>query len=225
MPYVKPTDFSASTKLISSTWTDDSDDLRIYLHEGIATGDIASGDWADTRHLAGPPVIDPVSMIQHGVTGHQGGISTSASLTRLTFATQALNGASNGQWGLTLRIEVRRRSDIIMSYWAETIAGPDDRSAGRTTWIGHWVGSPAFTSGPHTMPARANAFGFDNNSPYKVQPDLPWEFSGWNDFEGQVVVSRYADNVVAPVTVGLAAWGQVGRIAVLNWGVQIESYT
>jgi hypothetical protein len=75
------------------------------------------------------------------------------------------------------------------------------------------------------MPARANAFGFDSNSPYKVQPDLPWEFSGWNDFEGQVVVSRYADNVVAPVTVGLAAWGQVGRIAVLNWGVQIESYT
>jgi len=232
MPYSPPSTFT--TKLVTGEWNGNTDALRVYLHEGIPSSDIAGGDWADTRHIAGPPVIDLTTGIQHGVTGHQGGQNSAATLTRLTFATQALNGSGDGLWApiplTTLRIEVRRRSDVILSWWAETIAGPDDRPlpggvANRDTWISYWVGTPGFTQVSRSSVAPRSAFGFDNSIPYMVQPDAPYEFSGWNDSEGTVVVNRWSDNIVAPVTVGLSAWGRVSRTAILNWGVTIESYT
>jgi hypothetical protein len=39
------------------------------------------------------------------------------------------------------------------------------------------------------------------------------------------VLYKWSDNVVAPITCGLSAFGQIRRVAVLNFGVTIESYT
>jgi hypothetical protein len=86
MPYSPPNTFT--TKLVASEFSGNSDALRVYLHEGIPTGDIAAADQFQTRHIVGPPLYDPTSGIQHGVTGHQGGLVSTSSLTRLTFTSQ-----------------------------------------------------------------------------------------------------------------------------------------
>lgn len=230
MAFSPPNSFAASTRLVASTWTGNADALRVYLHSGIVASDIATGDWADTRHIAGPPVIDTTSGIQHGVTGHQGGLSSRASLSRLTFTTQAQNSTVSGRaWApiplTSIRIEVRRRSDIILSWWSELLVGPDDRSGTRNAWIGYYVSQAVFTSGAQSHVAPSNANGFDSSTPRKVMPDLPWEFSGWHDADGTAVTHRYADNFVGVATLGLAAFSNVTRTAVLNWGVTVESYT
>lgn len=232
MPFSPPNTFT--TKLVASEFSGNSDALRVYLHEGIPTSDIAAVDGFNTRHIVGPPLYDPTSGIQHGVTGHQGGLVSTSSLTRLTFASQSINGGNDGFWApiplMSLRIEVRRRSDVIINWWAECISGPDDRpfsgtAAVRTCWISFWQGSPGFTEKSRSSLHPTNVHGFELNAPYEVAPDLPWEFSGWNDSEGSAVLYKWSDNVVAPITCGLSAFGSIRRVAVLNFGVTIESYT
>jgi hypothetical protein len=131
---------------------------------------------------------------------------------------------------MSLRIEVRRRSDVILNWWAECISGPDDRpfsgtTAVRTSWISYWQGVPGFTEKARSSLHPTNVHGFEAASPYEVAPDLPWELSGWHDAEGAAVISKWSDNVVAPITCGLSAFGTIRRVAVLNFGVTIESYT
>ena len=232
MPYSPPNTFT--TKLVASEFSGNSDALRVYLHEGIPTGDIAAADQFDTRHIVGPPLYDPTSGIQHGVTGHQGGLVSTSSLTRLTFTSQSINGGDGNYWApiplISLRIEVRRRSDVILNWWAECISGPDDRpfsgfTAIRTSWISFWSQQPDFTEKSRSSLHPTNVHGFEAASPHEVAPDLPWELSGWNDAEGCAVLYKWADNALAPITCGLSAFGQIRRVAVLNFGVTIESYT
>jgi hypothetical protein len=59
MPYSPPNTFT--TKLVASEFSGNSDALRVYLHEGIPTGDIAAADQFETRHIVGPPLYDPTS--------------------------------------------------------------------------------------------------------------------------------------------------------------------
>ncbi len=232
MPVVIPNTFT--TKLVASEFSGNSDAIRVYLHEGIPTTDIAAVDGFNTRHIVGPPVYDPTSGVQHGVTGHQGGLVSTSSLTRLTFTSQGINGGSTGNWAtiplMSLRIEVRRRSDVILNWWAECISGPDDRPfsgppAVRTSWISFWAQNPDFTEKSRSSLHPTNVHGFEANAPHEVAPDLPWELSGWNDAEGSAVLYKWSDNVVAPITCGLSAFGSIRRVAVLNFGVTIESYT
>ena len=152
----------------------------------------------------------------------------------MTFTSQGINGFDGNYWApiplMSLRIEVRRRSDVILNWWAECISGPDDRpfsgfTAIRTSWISFWSQKPEFTEKSRSSLHPTNVHGFEGAAPHEVAPDLPWELSGWNDAEGSAVLYKWSDNAVAPITCGLSAFGFIRRVAVLNFGVTIESYT
>lgn len=236
MPYSKVSDFSADTRLVAGTFNDNADAARVYLHQGIVGGDLAASGWVDTRHLAGVPEQTLLSGVHHGMSGHAGGQNGAALLSRFTFITQATNGPRSAPWGriplCSVRLALRRPADVFFSYWLEAIAGPDDRSYAvgamgdgiRTTWVKHYVGDVDYAGSPGSQIIHNNVSDFDNTSPYRTQPDKPYEINGWGDVEGTRVTLKASDGYIGNHTIGLAAFSHLTRTAVLNWGFCVEAY-
>lgn len=238
MPYVKPVDFSASTKLLTSTYQADADAARVYLHQGITGADIAPTNWCQTRHLVGPAEFSPAvgvgGGVQHGISGHQGGQNGLMSLSRFTFACQTLNNSSDGEWAIvpltSTQIEMRRPATVILHWWAELLAGPDNRAYSgfgddeRAVWIKPFIGDPSQSPTSGASVTVNNINGWDNSSPYSVQPDKPWEYHGWGDMEGSAVLLKASSLYIGRSTIGLAAWTTLSRAAFLNWGFSIETH-
>ena len=72
MSFTPPTTFADGTVLTSANLEGNFEALRVYLHGGIVAGDVEAAKWIDTRHVQ-PPLFEPFSGLQHGVSGHQGG--------------------------------------------------------------------------------------------------------------------------------------------------------
>ena len=73
MSFSPPNTFADGTVCTSAALEGNYQALRVYLHGGIVSGDVEAAQWIDTRHIQ-PPSYEPYSAVQHGVSGHQGGI-------------------------------------------------------------------------------------------------------------------------------------------------------
>jgi hypothetical protein len=59
----------------------------------------------------------------------------------------------------------------------------------------------------------------------RLRLTCPGSSAAGTTLRARAVLYKWSDNAVAPITCGLSAFGQIRRVAVLNFGVTIESYT
>jgi hypothetical protein len=235
MAYTKPNTFADGTTLLSSEVQGNVDALRVYLHNNVVQADLLNSQWVDTRHIQ-PPRYSAVEGLQHGVTGYQGG-QWSGSLVRLTFATSYLTGAgrdsSAGDWrrvpGTSFRLDIRRDAKVLFHWQIEVEAGPDDipQVSGRTPSIAsrHAFFAPYYgvlgAGGRNNYDAQEvtnNQDGFRSTSPYG--PDEPYTVCNGYGQRSGVLLKELSAGVQSDI--GLCAWSQIDRSAVINWSVALE---
>ena len=138
MSYSPPNSFSASTVLTSASVEGNNEALRVYLHGAIPSGDVATDDWIDTRHIQ-PPVFSPFEGLQHGVSGHQGGQWSQGPVVRLSFLTKYLTG--NGvpfsrSWqripNTAFTVQLQHPASLRSGQTSRRAAGRRQQQTGRT---------------------------------------------------------------------------------------------
>ena len=232
MPFA-PSTYVDGTVLTAAALEGDLSALRVYLHRGIASGDIAT-DWIEPRHVQSP-VLDPWTNIQHGVTGHVGA-QTSPPDVRLQFATKFLSGngfqsADNVHQlpGTAFTLDVRRAARCLFHWWFELEAGNDNSTAGyqlaeadREVWVFPYVGNPSTAIGSHSHRAQETMNAkFNIGATYPIGL-LQTVVQGGGYGAKQLTMMHEAP--VGRVTAGLAAHSAIDRVGVLSWGVTIETY-
>lgn len=239
MSFSPPNTFVNGTTVTSADLEGNYQALRVYLHGGIVAGDIENVQWIDTRHIQ-PPVYEPFSQVQHGVSGHQGG--SDSGLVRLTFCTKYLSGggrtSSNAFHPIpqtAITVDARRACTMLFHYWWEVEAGPDESTgAGQNTtvkergvWIAPYVIDPATAYSqyrmhaqevPNNIDAASDTFGWDSVVPGALTPHTVQ--GSYMSRDGTLM--HEAPNGI--ITLGLAAHSQIDRAAVVNWGVSIETF-
>jgi hypothetical protein len=233
MSFTPPTVFADGTALQSAQLEGNYQALRQYLHGSIVAGDVQASKWIDTRHIQ-PPDYEPYSAVQHGVSGHQGG--SNSGMTRLTFCTKYLSGQGRSDSqafhaipGTAITVDLRRACTVAFHYWYEVEAGPDvSTGAGqvgqssRQVWIAPYVGdvSTAYSSyRGHAQEAHNHSKGWSTTS--GAGAAVPYTLGGaYQSQDGTLIYN--APN--GRITFGLAAHSQIDRVAVVNWGVSIETF-
>lgn len=236
MSFSPPSTFVDGTVCTSADLEGNYQALRVYLHKGIVPGDVDAGQWIDTRHIQ-PPSVEPYSGVQHGVSGHQGG--NDSGMVRLTFATKYLSGggrssstAFNEIPGTAITVDARRACTMVFHYWWEVEAGPDESTGGgqetdtdRQVWIAPYVNKPATAYSSYRghsqecVNVQDSFFLWANPANYGAIK--PYTLAGAYQSRDGVLVHSAPNGIV---TFGLAAHSQIDRVAVVNWGVAIESF-
>ena len=235
MAFTPPTTFADGTVLTSANLEGNFEALRVYLHGGIVAGDVEAAQWIDTRHVQ-PPLFEPFSGLQHGVSGHQGGQWGGGVGVRLSFATKFLTGGgrtSNNVFvplpNTAFTIDCRQAAKVLFHYWYELEAGFDGSTGGqqvtaadRLVWIAPYVGpvGSAYASyRSHAQEAQNYQDGFRSTYPLGMNRTYPMA-GGYGQRDGTLVYE--APN--GQSTFGLAFHSQIDRVAVVNWGVALEAY-
>jgi hypothetical protein len=143
MSYSPPNTFVNGTTLTAADMEGNFEALRLYLHEGIAVGDMAAVQWVDSRHIQ-PARYDAFTGVQHGVTGHQGVQWSGGAVVNLTFATKFLTGqgaqTGSARWhripNTAFSLDIRRPARTIFHWHAEVEVGPDASPGGDQAAIG-----------------------------------------------------------------------------------------
>ena len=233
MAYTPPNTFSGSTTLTAADLNGNVDDLRVYLHNGISVGDIGATAWADTRHVQ-PPVSSPYSGTIHGVSGHQGGYSTPPGVN-LTFVTKTLTGggiSSSVIWkavsNSTFELDIRRDAKLLVHGYVESEVGPDTSGYtparhvdiyDRLVYFAPFINAPTSAQAARAQEAQNHQEGWTGTYPIGVDNCFPM-CAGYGAREG---VFQYEVSA-GSLTIGLAAYAQVDRVAIVSWGVAIEVY-
>jgi hypothetical protein len=235
--YSPPNTFAAGDIIKAEDLDENDAALTIYLHEGVVSGDLSSARWVQTRHFQ-PPLLDPISGLQHGLTGFQGGQWNGGINAKATFGTGLLTGkrygASTKTWEVvpqtTFTMTLRRPSKVIFHWWMESMNGPDTgaRSQGADAYM--WV-SEFRTSGylsatktkvitdTYSEEAVNNSAGFSTAGNPPGGPDFPYTLLGYGNMAGTTIF-----NATDTLTVGLAHLSTIDRSAILNWGIAVEAY-
>lgn len=237
MAYSPPNTFASGQPLTAADLKGNDDALRLYLHEGVVAGDLqATPAWVDARHIQSP-VLDPITGIQHGVTGIQGSQWDGGATVRCQFGSALLTGkrygASTTNWvevpQATFSLVLRRQATVIFHWWMESMNGPDTgpRSQGANAYM--WVteynnsGLSAGTALKNVTQSYAeevvnNHQGFTTDNP-PAGAYYPYQHLGYGNMAG-VKVFTATDNLA----VGLAHLSTIDRSAIINWGVALEVY-
>lgn len=244
MSYSPPNTFADGTTLTSNDLEGNFQALRVYLHKGIVTGDLQSAKVLDTQHVQ-PPEQSPITGLQHGVTGYQGGQWAGGAEIRLTFATKYLSGQGRPdnvavhhlpQAAFTL--ELRRTAYCLFHYWFEVEVGPDvsaasyqetDFAARRVhviPYIGDLedalsgTGSSFFSHQAQEIRNGSQQSGsIKGTSP--IGASAPFTVTGgYGSRQGTVVRER----ALGTHNFGLAVHSLAGRAGVVNWGIAIEAF-
>ena len=236
MSFSPPNTFADGTVCTSADLEGNYQALRVYLHKGIVPGDVEAAQWIDTRHIQ-PPSVEPYSGVQHGVSGHQGG--NDSGMVRLTFCTKYLSGQGRSSSrafhaipGTAITVDARRACTMVFHYWWEVEAGPDQSTAGgqetdtdRQVWIAPYVNKPATAYSSYRAHAQEAVNVQDSFSLWRNPPTggaaQPYTLTGAYQSRDGVLVHAAPNGIV---TFGLAAHSQIDRVAVVNWGVAIESF-
>jgi hypothetical protein len=234
MSFSPPNTFSDGTVCTSAALEGNYQALRVYLHGGIVSGDVEAAQWIDTRHIQ-PPSYEPYSAVQHGVSGHQGG--NNSGLVRLTFCTKYLSGQGRADSqafhpipGTAITIDARRSCTAVFHYWYELECGPDESTAGgqeakvvRQVWVAPYVNqvATAYTAYRGHAQEGLNLQGAGWKSTSPIGGDEPYTVGGaYQSRDGVLVHSA----INGRSTFGLASHSQIDRVAVVNWGVAIETF-
>jgi hypothetical protein len=235
MSYTPPNVFTDGTVLTAAALEGNAEALRVYLHRGVAAGDLAATKWIDSRHVQ-PPEIEPYSGVQHGVTGHQGGQWAGGANLRMTFATKYLSGqgrrssAAHNIPNSSFTLAIRRSAKILYHYWWDLENGNDESTAAyqaaerdRQVWIIPYLG-PAVNSiggyGSRAQETRNNEYGVSGTYPIGLSRTLV-AGGGYGSRQGTLAVD-YAG--VGQASFGLAAHSLTDRCGIVEWGVSIEAF-
>ena len=216
------------------------DALKVYLHEGVATGDLQSSPaWVKAQHVQSPR-YNAYTGLQHGATGYQGGQSSGGPLVRATFTSSYLSGARSGSrdWitlpQAALRIQVMEPGTMVFHYSWEMAAGPDNTSttsttipatADRVAFIAPYLASYSTIQGQTDFPAITQQGQETANNSFSPSfigdsPSIPYEMIGY----GARCGTHTADVGVGDFVIGLCSFSEVDRVAIINWSVAIEMY-
>ena len=242
MAYTPPNTFTNGQVLSADELKANDDALKIYLHEGIITGDLKASAWVQSRHIQSP-VFDPITGVQHGVTGIQGSQWDGGALVRCTFGTALLTGkryatsepTTDASWidipQTTFSINLRKRDPkpkVIFHWWMESNNGPDNgnrsQGSGAYMWVTENIRDP--TNATNVVPGYAQeainnhegwASASVGNPP--AGPKYPYTLLGYGNMSGTKVFET-AQNL----SVGLVHWSTIDRSAIINWGIALEVY-
>jgi len=236
MAYSKPNSFVDGQPLSAVDLKGNDDALKVYLHEGVVAGDLATTPWIETRHIQ-PPVLEPIVGIQHGVTGVQGSQWTGGVAVKCQFGTAFLTAARSGttnenSWAVipqtAMQFTLRGNAVVMFHWWMESNNGPDNSGGapGSDAYMcvadytaGGLLAGTGLKSITQTYPTECvqNHQGCAANPP--GGPAYPYTLLGYGNMSGTKVLLG-TDTVV----VGLAHLSLMDRSAVINWGVTIEAY-
>ena len=242
MAYTKPNTFSAGTPLTAADIKGNDDALKIYLHEGVVAGDLRNASWIETRHIQ-PPIIEPMTGIQHGITGVQGSQSRAGAVVRCQFGTCLLTASRSMTLNdstfeiipqTTMQFTLRKSARILFHWWMESNNGPDNSpkspSSGGTAGAGAYMWVTEYDAGgllagsgkksvvkTYSTECIQNYEGWQNNPPGGAA--YPYTLLGYGNMSGTKVFTK-----VDTVVVGLAHLSLIDRSAIINWGVTIEAY-
>jgi hypothetical protein len=237
MPYIPPNTFTTGQPIEAGDVKGNDDALKVYLHESVVTGDLRATPWVQTRHIQAP-VLEPMTGIQHGVSGIQGSQWDGGALVRCQFVSAMLTGKRYGASAetfeiipqTTFSIGLRQTATVLFHWWMESNNGPDNgtRSFGANAYM--WVceynagGALAGTGVKsitqiHALEAVNNSEGFTLAGNPPSGPDYPYTLLGYGNMSGTKLYSG-TDNLA----VGLAGLSLIDRSAIINWGVYIEAY-
>lgn len=244
MSYSPPNTFVNGTTLTAADMEGNFEALRLYLHEGIAVGDMAAVQWVDSRHIQ-PARYNAFTGVQHGVTGHQGVQWSGGAVVNLTFATKFLTGqgAQTGaaRWhripNTAFSLDIRRPARTIFHWHAEIEVGPDASPEGDQADIGDrhvWL-SP-YRQVTNDLESSVSAYDLqmvsqnDAASPWASADAFTPTGTPTNPY---TTTARYGQRTgvmvfdqtsVGTITYGVCAYSRVGRSGVLNWSAAIEIY-
>lgn len=232
MAYSPPVTFTANTTISAPDYQENSDALRVYLHDGIVSGDLRASRWIDTRHVQSP-LVDSYRGLQTGATGIQGGQDSGGPLTRATLTSSYLTGGKYGavEWipvpGSAIRISVRRPCKALFHYRWEIIAGPDDApnisgripdQDERLVTISPYIGNLTQVQVASAQDTVNNYDGWVSTPP---SPERVYNLVGWGSKTG-TLFQNYTG--VGEYVLGLASFSQIDRSAILNWSVAVECW-
>ena len=238
MSFTPPNTFSDGTALTSADLEGNADALRVYLHRGVVSGDFEATPWIETRHIQ-PPMFEPFSGVQHGVSGHQGGQWAGGLGIRLQFATKYLSG--NGrqdsvgfhafpQTAVTLAF--RQRAKVLFHYWWELENGKDQSSASyqiaeaqRRVYVTPYAGTGfssanAYASREWCQETRNNVYGIGTGYPIGLERPmvLAGGYAAKQGTFGRLIPSART------FSFGLAIHSMSDRCGIVNWGIAVETW-
>jgi hypothetical protein len=233
-----PTTFVAGTTLTSAALQGNDQALRLYLHRGIISTDLQSSPaWIRTSHIQ-PPIYEPWQGVQHGVSGHAASQWGGGESVRLAFCTSYLSGG-----GLTgaidwhtipntaVQVQIRRAAKVLFHWWVELEGGPDnvpyvagrnEEILNRSCFIAPYIGSGGADGVvSEASQPQANHQQDFNGSPPPVGASFPYPLAaGYGQRDGV----WGAEQPIGSLTIGLAAFSQIDRVAVVNWGFNLETF-
>lgn len=238
MAYTPPNTLVDGTLVTAADIEGNEDALRVYLHRGIVVGDFESSKWIQTRHVQ-PPVYEPFSGLQHGVTGYQGGQWAGGTNIRMQFATKYLSG--NGRQDsvafhpfpqTAITIAMRQDAKVLFHYWWELENGKDESTAAyqvpeaeRRVYVVPYRGSGfssgnAYNSRSRCQETRNNGFGIATGYPIGIDRPFP-AGAGYGAKQG-----TFGEIVASPSTLsfGLAIHSLSDRCGIVNWGIALEAF-
>lgn len=244
MSYSPPNTFVNGTTLTAADLEGNFEALRLYLHEGIAVGDMAAVQWVDSRHIQ-PARYDSFTGVQHGISGHQGVQWSGGAVVNLTFLTKYLtgDGAQDGQarWHLVpnthFEIELRRPARCIYHWHAEVEVGPDNSPSGaqaamedRHVWIAPYRQLTSVLNSDvsrydlqmASQNSDVNAWGVPSTTVPIGTPDAVYTTAA--RYGQRSGIKTFDATSVGTQTFGLCAYSRVDRVAVINWSAAIEIY-
>jgi len=236
MAYTPPNTFVTNTTLVAADVQENVDDLRIYLHEDIIAGDLASAKIVNTRHIQ-PPYLIPYTNLLHGVSGYQGGQQSPGMLTRITFCTKFLCG--NGMldvlpsdWQIvpstSFKINIRKACTVVFHWWCDIYGGPDTSTGANTFtqdtrfyYITPFVSSVGFPQKPIGQWGRNATTGFNTTLP-AGSAEIPYTVNaGYHQRAGTFMNTTTAGT---EYTIGLCTYSAIDRVAVFNWSIALEVF-
>jgi hypothetical protein len=242
MAYTPPNTFTDGQVLSADNLKANDDALKIYLHEGIVSGDLKTSAWVQARHIQAP-VLDSITGVQHGVTGIQGSQWDGGALVRCQFGTALLTGKRYGtteptqdeSWvavpQTTFSIQLHKTSPapkVIFHWWMESNNGPDNgtRSQGANAymWVTEDVRSPSTSN--EVVPGYAQEVVNNHKNWASASvgnppggPAYPYTLLGYGNMSGTKVYET-----TQKISVGLVHWSTIDRSAIINWGIALEVY-
>jgi hypothetical protein len=241
MAYTPPNTFSAGTVLTAADLEGNAEALRLYLHEGVVAGDFEASQWIETRHIQ-PPVYEPYTGTQHGVSGHVAGQQADGVGVRLTFATSYLSGLGRQgveptRWprvpNTSFTLDMRRPFRALFHWWCEIEHGPDNvpavsgenyAIADRLCYFAPYVGNPSLvdkTAAQEGQNHQGNA-GVYWQTAYPVGAKMAYTGgAAYGQRDGCVAIDGTS---VQRLNVGLCYYSQIDRVALVNWSIALEAY-
>jgi len=238
MAFTPPNTFVATTTLEAAELKENFDALKDYLHGEVISSDLTASQWVQTKHVQ-PPVYEPFTMLQHGITGIQGGQWAGGIDSRMTFITSAMTGqgtkSGGTNWvsvpGTAVRLKLRRDARVLYHYWIEKEVGPDNLpyAAGinyditdRLAYVCPYLTNPQNTSQylRYAQTTENNQQGgFASVVPFGAE-EAYTSTGSWGQRDGTIAFTSSPGEVV----VGLAAYSQVDRVAVPVYAFAVEVF-